>query len=473
MIIIFVHGWSVRSTDTYGDLPRWLAAQQGPDGQKFKVENVFLGKYISFDDTVTVDDIARALDHALTAQFSAAFKAGERFAAITHSTGGPVVRAWMDLFWKNKLKQCPLSHLVMLATANHGSALAQLGKSRLSRIKSFFQGVEPGQRVLDWLELGSDASWNLNRNWLEYDCVPKGVYPFVLTGQRIDRNFYDALNSYTGEPGSDGVVRVTGANMNYSLLRLVQQEDQLKVEKIHRTAHTALGVVPGCSHSGKDMGIIRSVKLASADKHPTAQWVLRCLNVRNAAEYNTLADELTKLTEATQAAELVEKVPSLLGTRSYPNPRHSMIVFRIVDDRGESLSDYDLYFTAGPKYDEDELPEGFFRDRQRNQRNRGKLTYYLDYDVMAQGLQSPALGGLLGFYLVARPEEEKKRPKLVFYRSIDFRGTVKQIEKLLVPNETLMVEIRLQRRVDAAVFQIEKNLDPSAINPKPSGALLP
>jgi hypothetical protein len=473
MKIIFVHGWSVRSTDTYGDLPRWLAAQQGPDGQKFKVENVFLGKYISFDDTVTVDDIARALDHALTAQFSAEFKAGERFAAITHSTGGPVVRAWMDLFWKDKLKQCPLSHLVMLAPANHGSALAQLGKSRLSRIKSFFQSVEPGQRVLDWLELGSDLSWALNLSWLDYDCVSEGVYPFVLTGQSIDRNFYDALNSYTGEPGSDGVVRVTGANMNYSLLRLVQQDDELKVERIRRAASTALGVLPGCSHSGKDMGIIRSVKLASADTHPTAQWVLRCLNVRNATEYSTIKNELIKLTEATQEAELEEMVPSLLGTRIYPNPRHSMIVFRIVDDRGENLSDYDLYFTAGPEYDEDELPEDFCRDRQRNQRNRGKLTYYLNYDVMKEGLQSPALGGLLGFYLLARPEEEKKKPKLVCYRPIDFRATVKQMEKLLVPNETLMVEIRLQRRVDAAVFQIEKNLDPSAINPKPSGNRLP
>ena len=48
-----------------------------------------------------------------------------------------------------------MSHLIMLAPANYGSALAQLGKQRLSRIKSWFEGVEPGQGVLDWLELGS------------------------------------------------------------------------------------------------------------------------------------------------------------------------------------------------------------------------------------------------------------------------------------------------------------------------------
>jgi len=87
----------------------------------------------------------------------------------------------------------------MLAPANHGSALAQLGKSRLGRIKSFFEGVEPGQHILDWLELGSDMSWQLNESWLDYDCIAHGIYPFVLTGQKIDRQLYDTLNSYTGE----------------------------------------------------------------------------------------------------------------------------------------------------------------------------------------------------------------------------------------------------------------------------------
>jgi hypothetical protein len=473
MKIIFVHGWSVRHTETYGDLPRWLAAQQGPNGKTFKVENVFLGKYISFDDTVTLDDIARALDHALAEQFGADFAAGEKFAAITHSTGGPVVRLWLDLFWKNKLRQCPLSHLIMLAPANHGSALAQLGKSRLSRIQTFFQGVEPGQRVLDWLELGSEGSWALNTSWLDYDGVPNGVYPFVLTGQRIDRKLYDALNSYTGEPGSDGVVRVASANLNYGLLQLAQQGDQLNVVSQRHSARTAFGILPGCSHSGASMGILRSVKHATADRHPTAQWVLRCLNVRTPAEYNAVAGELASLTQQTQVTELMEEVPSLFGMRRYPNPRHNMIVFRIVDDRGETLSDYDLYFTAGPDYDEDELPPGFFRDRQRNQRSRGKLTYYLDYDVMAQGLRTPALQGKLGFYLAARPEEEKKKPKLVCYRPIDFQSSLDELGKLFLPNETLLVEIRLERRVDATVFRIEKNLTPSAISAKPSGEMVP
>jgi len=41
--------------------------------------------------------------------------------------------------------------------------------------------------VFDWLEPGSDQAWELNQSGLGYDCVPQGVFPFVLTGRRIDR----------------------------------------------------------------------------------------------------------------------------------------------------------------------------------------------------------------------------------------------------------------------------------------------
>jgi len=249
MHVIFVHGWGVKNTNSYGQFPAWLQQQ----GNTFNVQNVFLGKYISFDDTVTLDDIARAFDLAVREALGPSIKDG--FACITHSTGGPVVRKWVDLFYRGKLKSCPLSHLIMLAPANHGSALAQLGKGRLSRLRSsLMEDVEPGVRVLDWLELGSEQSWELNEAWLDYDCIAGGVYPFVLTGQSIDRAFYDHLNSYTDEAGSDGVVRVAGANMNYALLRLHQDADKLDVDVDRHSTPMALGVLPGLSHSGDQIG---------------------------------------------------------------------------------------------------------------------------------------------------------------------------------------------------------------------------
>lgn len=470
MIVIFVHGWSVRHTDTYGELPQWLESISKDGKLAIQVGNIYLGHYISFDDTVTVDDIARAFDQAVRDEVAHKLGEGERFACIAHSTGGLVVRKWMDLYFKNKLKQCPLSHLIMLAPANHGSALAQLGKSRLGRIKSFFEGVEPGQQVLDWLELGSDKSWQLNESWLDYDCTANGIYSFVLTGQSIDRQLYDALNSYTGEAGSDGIVRVAATNMNYSLLQLHQEGtngESLVVAKMSRTQPMAFGVLPGLSHSGKHLGIIRSITMANAAKHPTALWVLKCLQVKNRENYSKIAKELEKVTQETQQIEHIEEVHTIIYKREYITNRYSMIIFRLVDDRGNHLIDYDLYLTAGPHFGEEALPQGFFVDRQRNIRNQGKLTYYLDYDIMEAGINTPQMQGNLGFRIKAYPEASNQA--LAYYRLLDFHSSLADVNKILHPNETVMVEIMLQRRVDSSVARITNNLTPSKINGKPIG----
>lgn len=453
MVIVFVHGWSVRNTNTYGQLPVRLKKSFKAAGVPVQVENIYLGQYVSFDDEVTLDDIARAFDCALREKlYDPATKQWTKFACITHSTGGPVARLWMDLYYgANRLTECPMSHLVMLAPANHGSALAQLGKSRLSRIKNFFEGVEPGQRVLDWLELGSELSWDLNTKWLDYDCRAHGCWVFTLTGQRIDRKLYDHLNSYTGEAGSDGVVRVAAANLNTELITLVQKGRKLQFTGQKKTAETGMGVLPGRSHSGRAMGIINSVR-ATGD-HPTVEWVTRCLGVSDAAGYDALCKELDDRTVQTQKEERVEEVPRLLRTLKYQTDRYVMLVFRLKNDRGEFLSDYDLVLTAGPNYSPDDLPEGFFVDRQRNQRNPGKLTYFLNYDVMAK-LKGKVAEGRLGFKIVARPV----KGGLVYYDVAEFQSDVGGVTQMLRPNATVMIDITLNRNVDARVFRFTENL---------------
>ncbi|MEZ6037932.1 MAG: hypothetical protein R3F29_10655 [Planctomycetota bacterium] len=154
--IVFVHGWSVTHTDTYGGLPERLAAEARAAGEELAVADLWLGRYVSFRDEVRMPDLAWAMECAVQEQLGELLAKQQRFAVITHSTGGPVARAWWHEFYATRRKRCPMSHLVMLAPANFGSALAQLGKGRLSRMKSWLSGVEPGQGVLDWLEHGSD-----------------------------------------------------------------------------------------------------------------------------------------------------------------------------------------------------------------------------------------------------------------------------------------------------------------------------
>jgi len=289
----------------------------------------------------------------------------------------------------------------------------------------------------------------------------------------------EKLNSYTGEAGSDGIVRVAATNMNYSLLKLHQEGnngENLVVAKMMRSHPTAFGVLPGVSHSGKNMGIIRSITMANAATHPTALWVLRCLQVTTRSAYITLAKELDKVTQNTQKNEHIESVNTLIIQRKYITNRYSMITFRLIDDRGNHLTDYDLYLTAGPQYNEEALPKGFFVDRQRNTHNRGKLTYYLDYDVMETGINTPIMQGNLGFRIKAYPEASNQA--LAYYRLLDFHSSLadinkilhpNDINKILHPNETVMVEIMLQRRVDSTVSRITSNLLPKKIDVKPSG----
>lgn len=468
MLLVFVHGWSVRNTDTYGGLPQALVAN-APNSLCLDVKHLYLGKYVSFADEVTVDDIARGMQNAVATEVLPQLPKGERFACITHSTGGPVVRKWIDLYYRDQLVECPLSHLVMLAPANHGSALAQLGKGRLSRMKSGFQGVEPGVGVLDWLELGSEQSWELNRNWLSYDPAPAGLYPFVLTGQSIDRELYDNLNNYTGEAGSDGVVRVAAANMNYGLIRLVQENTRLTLRRDVRAKRSPLGVLPGLSHSGADMGILRSVTPEDDGSHPTVKWALRCLAVGTVSGFNRMVRELSQVTDETQEAEReVEETSLFVFKRTFKTSRYCMLVIRIVDDRGHSLSDYDVFFTAGIDYDVNKLPPGFFIDRQRNQRNPGKLTYLIDCDVMQDWFTRDELDDRFGFKICARPKKG-----FAYYKVAEHKGRFSDLKSYFSPNKTMMIEIELMRHVDTGVFQLTQNLAPENITDEPSGTDVP
>lgn len=462
MKIVFVHGWSVRDTETYAALPSRLEIELSHrTNSPVSVEEIHLGEYVSFDDDVTLDDIARAFEHARRE------RGLTRFAAVTHSTGGPVLRHWFDCYWRDRLAECPLTHLVMLAPATHGSALAQLGKSRVSRLKHWTQGAEPGERILDWLELGSEDQWQLNHRWLSFDPAAT-PFVFALTGQRIDRQIYDHLNSYTGEPGSDGVVRVAAANPNYTYVRLEQRQPggELTLAEARRgAAPIAFGVLPRRSHGGDRFGIMNSVGPDPATAHPTVEWTARCLMVQSRTEYENVRDNLAALTAFTQRSESLERVDRLIGTATYRTSRYAQLVFRVVDSRGDLLSDYDLLLTAGPEYSPDELPAGFCLDRQRNRRQPGRLTYYVDYDLLKLMEKAP-LDGRIGFRLIARPQSG-----LAYYAVAEFQSEVGGVTQLMRPNETVMIEIVLDRLVDQQLFYLNPNRAPRRIDARPSGRL--
>src|SRR4029077_2850013 len=127
---------------------------------------------------------------------------------------------------------------------------------------------------------------------------------------------------------SDGVVRVAAANMNYGLIRLTQKDDDaLEMIRDKQSARTAIGVLPGRSHSGGKIGILGSVKADDDGTHPTVQWTLRCLQVASATDYDQLVKELDDLTVQTQYDEQKEVVEKLfIFKREFFTDRYCMMV---------------------------------------------------------------------------------------------------------------------------------------------------
>ncbi|HLS83447.1 MAG TPA: phospholipase [Arenimonas sp.] len=501
-LLVFVHGWSVTSTATYGELPARLkseAARSGGPG--IDVAHVHLGQYVSFRDEVTVPDIARAFDHAIK-EVLARVGRGRRFVCITHSTGGPVVREWLDrhIVKAGRVDDCPMSHLIMLAPANFGSALAQLGKGRLGAIKAWFDGVEPGTGVLDWLELASPESLALNLRWihdypkLKLTRAGKPVFQFVLSGDAIDRKLYDHVNAYTGETGSDGVVRLAAANLNARHVVLEQPELQpgealpsarKRLRELRLVANdaaetTAFRIIPGTSHSGADMGIMAGVR-DDGRPHPTVDAILRCLKVRHHDDYAALCrqfDAENALHQEPQRRVEVERIP-VLPDRTYIHDPHAMLIVRLLDDSGARLSDLNLLITAGPSGDPNQLPEGFLTDRQGNRRAGGHLTFFLNHAALAG---CPEIrndkGKVLRTERIPRPPyglrlQPRSEDGWVGHWAAELGAGLESLLEVIRPNQTTLVDIRMRRVVREGVFRLTRSLAARDFRKDPPGGLVP
>ena len=491
-LVVLVHGWSVRNTDTYGGLPERLRleAKRSPD-LDIEVRNIWLSEYISFHNTVTIPDIARAFQAALEREVGDALKQGQRIVCITHSTGCPVIRAWLQHFYIGaSRKHPPLSHLIMLAPANFGSALVQLGLSKLSRLKVWFEGVDVGTGVLEWLELGSPQSLHVNLEWLQQGAAyigPQGLFPFVLTGESHDPLLYDPVNSYSAEIGSDGVLRVAAANLNFTHVILEQQKPVadkksklgfsaplLQMRPAEISPAVPMAVIPGVCHSDVRMGIMRSIT-ADATPNTAATAILECLRVNTLKDYAAVFDRFRARTAEVQQQEQVED-RSRLGPSDHQvivDPC-SMLIFRLRDDQGNAIQDFDIILTAGKDSSPNHLPPGFFIDRQRNHLDPGTLTYYINYTrmvggpaVIFKGRQlRPALPtcASLGLNVVPYPQDG-----FVLYQPASLKATPQNLNNLIKPNQTTIVDIVMRRIIREGVYRLTQNPSPQDFTRQPPG----
>lgn len=420
MDVVLVHGYNVSSTKTYGVLPQRLKAAG------HNIKDVYLSKYVTLDNDIMMPDIVRAFQAALADTFDG--KIDKPFACVTHSTGALVARSWIDAYYGDSMASLPMTHLIMLAPPTNGSRLAELGKSRLSRIRSL-AGIEPGLKILDALELGSEFQWKLNSTWMRKKLhAAPGFYPFVLTGQWIDKKLWDAIVPATYERGSDGVVRASAANLNMQKIT-IGADGKILREVIGGVPFL---VVPKASHSDEKYGIMAGVPKRGS--HPTLEAILAALDVDSREEYQALEADFAMKTTMLQRSDTYYDKSKL--------DRYCQVVFRVTDNAGNALDDYALEIVDSSKTGRD-LPSGFFGDKHKNLVCPEKFVYYLNYDRM-----SAVKGGKLGFRIMVAPETP-----LIDYKEAFFLAPI-DMDSVIKPNQTTFIDVVLRRRVNRKVFEI-------------------
>jgi hypothetical protein len=121
-----------------------------------------------------------------------------------------------------------------------------------------------------------------------------------------------------------------------------------------------------------------------------------------------------------------------------------MFVFNVMDNYGNTISDYDMLLLAGNEYNPSKLPKDFFVDRQKNEAS-GNLVYYLNYDKLKD-----IKDGKLGIRIVARPDAG-----FAHYTPAEFRSETFELESLFEPNQTVMIDVVLERRIAENTFVLD------------------
>lgn len=452
MDVLFVHGYSETSLSAYFTLP--ARVQAGVPG----IGRVALAAFNSLDDTVTVDDLADAMETRVSAMESQAVPPWDtaHTAVVCHSTGAIIVRRWI----LNRLaagKPLP-SHLVTMAGANHGSTLALMGKSVLGYFQklAFDHVATVGAGVLTDLEYGSDFLLRLNREWLERsnDAGLDALWTFSLGGDSVGSDKTLQIFWQTHECGSDNTVRISGANLNYTIIDASHDDNgQTVIETLVPKRPVPHLVLRGYSHYGGASGIVGWVDPAE----DRALDALRdALTVATMTDYQNVLTKWTGVTETWMqsqrdqyAQQQQQGIPDVLSQIN------STLVFTVRDESLRSIGDCVIAILneealGGP--DASAAPSAATAEAHvaaanavssaiiahspiQNDVETGSYSFYIDYDTYVQ--TSPH-----------RFRVEAQLPtQWVAFRSLDFTQP-NTLPHAIAPNEFTYVALTLKRDAD-------------------------
>jgi pimeloyl-ACP methyl ester carboxylesterase len=373
--IVLLHGYS-SSAD---NLRPWRDALAD---RGFETKDIRLVDYISLSNEITIKDIAEGFDRALSEQ--AGLSAGEQFDVIVHSTGSLVIREWL-VTYEGAARR--VKHLIGLAPANFGSPMAHRGRSVMGAVIKGIHNdpsgpdfLEPGDRVLSGLELGSAYTWQLaHRDLLLpqeisgqdaarskpiYSLDPDTPYPFVFIG--LERYPFKSL--VIPEAGYDGTVRWAGASLStrkltIDLTRAAEAADAAgEVRELPRaSAEIPLVLVDGLNHGT----IMR-------EPQRLIDCVVEALAVDDRDGYLEWRERHPTLT-----AEQLEDPPE----------RWQQFVVRVVDERGDPVQDYCITLGTG-EGDDFEPIRGFSLDVHAFRDDPSYRCFHVNLDELPANVES-------------------------------------------------------------------------------------
>jgi len=337
--VLIVHGWS-DSYESFQPLKNLLVAAG------YQTTQVFLGTYASMRDDVTFDDLATGLQRRFTEMGKDGTLTLKPFSLdiIVHSTGGPVVRHWLNYYLtdvcKGDLARCPVRSLIMLAPANFGSRLAAQGKSALAKLfkGGMEHGFQTGKRILEGLELGSPVLWRIAEGDLfagerRYPCTPKGPFVYVMSGSDTYGHLKGLVAKGATENGSDGTIRAAAASLNSIKIQLdyTQPDNPDPRIVLQPNEPFAFRIMSGMNHS----------TIVPRNEPPagngTFSQIQQCLAVSTPEQYKALSDRWEAETKAFFEDER-KKTPE-----EAVDP-HQQFIVRVRDEIGNDVTDYRLEF---------------------------------------------------------------------------------------------------------------------------------
>lgn len=441
--IVILHGWSDNSS-SFKALANFLQESFGN-----AVQPLYLADWLSMHDDVSYADLADAMQKAWLALGLPT--APQSVDIVVHSTGALVTRQWFTGYYSASTN--PVKRFVQLAPANFGSPLAHKGRSFYGRaVKGWNQpGFQTGAAILTGLELAADYTRKLAQQDLFANEAWYGAGKMLAT-ILIGDTGYSGISAIANEAGSDGTVRICGANLNCSYLRLALDAQQQ--------------ILPSSLAWQQSKGAI-AFSILAKENHSSIIFKGR------KAPHNALTQVFIRQalmvtdqdfqTDRSQNFAWQQQLDALNPPENGQAVQRSQVLCRLTDQHGVGVNDYflEMYRTAGADSRfEETLYRHFLRHVHTYSQDPANRAFYFDLAVLERLKQDPKFQQL---YLSFSAQPHFKPPRQpVGYYQVAASATgglcipANELARLFTPQQTLLLDVQLQRVVAESVFKISQ-----------------